>query len=206
MRRRGRPPRRATRLERVAAAYLGTRIIRTDFKGPLHGWKIVDLSRVLGGPYYTQFWGDLGARIIKVEPPQGDETRDWGPPFKDGQGAYFRGVNRNKQSVGLDLSKPWGREVLLCLLEDADASIENFKSGSMEKWNLGYHEVLKLRFSLLIHCHITGFGPDGPFGWLPGATVPWRKPCASLSASTAMNGPGPRISRFSQIEIGRAHV
>lgn len=155
----------------------------TDYKGPLSGWKIIDLSRVLGGPYCTQFLGDLGARIIKIEPPQGDETRDWGPPFKDEQSAYFSGINRNKESVGLDLSRPEGREVLLRLLENADASIENFKPGTMEKWNLGYEEVLKPRFPRLVHCHITGFGPDGPLGGFPGYDAVLQAICGLISVN-----------------------
>lgn len=155
----------------------------TEYKGPLSGWKIIDLSRVLGGPYCTQFLGDLGARIIKIEPPQGDETRDWGPPFKDGQSAYFSGVNRNKESLGLDLSRPEGREVLLRLLEDADASIENFKPGTMEKWNLGYEDVLKPRFPRLVHCHITGFGSDGPLGGFPGYDAVAQAMCGLISVN-----------------------
>ena len=163
---------------------------KAEFKGPLHGWKIVDLSRVLGGPYCTQLLGDLGAHIIKVEPPQGDETRDWGPPFKDGQSAYFSGVNRNKQSLGLDLSRPEGREVLLRLLEDADASIENFKPGTMEKWGLGYDDVLKARFPKLIHCRITGFGPDGPLGGYPGYDAVAQAMCGLISVNgSAESGP-----------------
>ena len=163
---------------------------KTDFKGPLQGWKIVDLSRVLGGPYCTQLLGDLGARIIKIEPPQGDETRDWGPPFKDELSAYFSGVNRNKESLGLDLSRPEGREVLLRLLEDADASIENFKPGTMEKWGLGYDEVLKPRFPKLIHCRITGFGPDGPLGGYPGYDAVAQAMCGLISVNgSAESGP-----------------
>lgn len=136
--------------------------------GALAGWTVIDLTRVLGGPYCTQLLGDMGARIIKVEPPQGDETRDWGPPFKDGESAYFTGVNRNKASLGLDLSKPRGREVLLRLLADADVLIENFKTGTLEKWGLGYDETLREKFPRLIHCRITGFGGDGPLGGFPG--------------------------------------
>jgi crotonobetainyl-CoA:carnitine CoA-transferase CaiB-like acyl-CoA transferase len=98
--------------------------------GALSGIKIVDLARVLGGPYCTQMLADHGADVIKIEPPQGDETRDWGPPFlSDGTSAYFSGVNRNKQSIGLDLSKPQGREVLLRLLADADVG-EVSKAGA----------------------------------------------------------------------------
>ncbi len=130
--------------------------------------KIIDLSRVLGGPYCSQILGDHGADIVKVEPPQGDETRDWGPPFHDDDASYFIGVNRNKRSMGLDLAKQPGREVLLRLLEEADVLLENYKPGTMEKWGLGYHEVLSARFPKLIHARVSGFGTDGPFGGYPG--------------------------------------
>jgi formyl-CoA transferase len=112
---------------------------------------------------------DHGAEVIKLEPPQGDEVRDWGPPFDSaGDASYFVGVNRNKRSVGLDLSKPAGKEVLLRLLEGADVLVENFKPGSMEKWGLGYEQVLSKRFPRLIHCRVSGFGGEGPLGGFPG--------------------------------------
>lgn len=135
--------------------------------GALAGVKVVDLSRVLGGPYCTQMLADHGAEVIKVEPPQGDETRDWGPPFKDGLSAYFSGINRNKRSIGLDIARPEGRAVLLRLLEGADVLIENFKAGTMEKWGIGY-EQLSATFPRLIHARITGFGSEGPLGGFPG--------------------------------------
>lgn len=141
----------------------------TTAHGALDGVLVIDLTRVLGGPYCTQILGDHGAEIVKIEPPQGDEVRDWGPPFDDGRDAsYFIGVNRNKRSLGLDLSKPEGALVLLRLLERADVLIENYKPGSMERWGLGYEEVLKDRFPRLVHCRISGFGADGPMGGLPG--------------------------------------
>ena len=127
----------------------------------------MDLTRVLGGPLCTQILADHGAEVIKVEPPQGDETREWGPPFKQGLSSYYAGVNRNKRSMALDLRTEKGREVLIRLLEGADVLVENFKTGTMEKWGIGY-EVLKDRFPGLIHCRITGFGADGPFGGFPG--------------------------------------
>lgn len=137
--------------------------------GTLAGIKVVDCTRVLGGPYCTQMLGDHGAEIIKIEPPQGDEVRDWGPPFDDGRDAsYFLGVNRNKRSLALDLSTDRGKEVLLRLLEEADVLVENYKPGSMEKWGLGYEEVLKERFPKLVHCRVSGFGADGPYGGFPG--------------------------------------
>jgi formyl-CoA transferase len=137
--------------------------------GALAGLRVVDLTRVLGGPYCTMVLSDHGAEVIKLEPPQGDEVRDWGPPFNtDGDASYFVGVNRNKRSVGLDLSKPAGKEVLLRLLEGADVLVENFKPGSMEKWGLGYEAVLSKRFPRLIHCRVSGFGGEGPLGGFPG--------------------------------------
>lgn len=135
--------------------------------GALTGIKVIDLSRVLGGPFATQLLADHGADVIKLEPPQGDEVRDWGPPFHDEDAAYFIGINRNKRSVGLDLSKEEGREVLLKLLEEADVLIENFKPGAMEAWGIGY-DTLKERFPRLIYCKISGFGNDGPLGGFPG--------------------------------------
>jgi crotonobetainyl-CoA:carnitine CoA-transferase CaiB-like acyl-CoA transferase len=134
----------------------------------LTGLRVIDLSRVLGGPFCTQILADHGADVIKVEPPQGDETRGWGPPFKDGTASYFIGINRNKRGIALDLSQEKGRTVLFRLLERADVLIENFKTGTLERWGMGYEEVLKARFPRLIHARISGFGADGPLGGLPG--------------------------------------
>jgi crotonobetainyl-CoA:carnitine CoA-transferase CaiB-like acyl-CoA transferase len=136
--------------------------------GALAGLKVIDLTRVLGGPYCTMILSDHGAEVIKVEPPQGDEVRDWGPPFHDGDASYFIGINRNKRSIALDIGKPDGKAVLLRLLQGADVLIENFKPGSMEKWGLGYQQDLAPQFPRLIHCRISGFGADGPLGGLPG--------------------------------------
>lgn len=135
--------------------------------GALSGIKVVDLSRVLGGPYCTQALADHGAEVIKLEPLTGDETRGWGPPFDGDLAAYFKGVNRNKLSLAVDLSAAQGKDVLIRLLEEADVLVENFKPGTLERWGLGY-DTLKTRFPGLIHCSITGFGADGPLGGLPG--------------------------------------
>ena len=135
--------------------------------GALDGLRVVDLSRVLGGPLATQYLADHGADVIKIEPPRGDETRDLGPPFRDdGTAAYFVGVNRNKRSMALDLRKTPARAVVLRLLEDADVLVENFRSGTMERWRLGY-ETLAETFPRLIYCRISGFGDDGPYGGAP---------------------------------------
>ncbi|OLF56611.1 CaiB/BaiF CoA transferase family protein [Pseudomonas chlororaphis] len=136
--------------------------------GALHGLKVIDLSRVLGGPYCTQALADHGADVIKLEPLSGDETRGWGPPFEGADAAYFRGVNRNKRGIAVDLARPEGIELLMHLLEDADVLIENFKPGTLERWGIGYAEVLSQRFPALIHCAVSGFGSDGPLGGLPG--------------------------------------
>lgn len=136
--------------------------------GCLTGIRVIDISRVLAGPSCTQILADHGAEVIKVEPPMGDDTRSWGPPFKDGAASYYMGVNRNKRALVLDLSIPAGREVLFDLLANADVLVENFKTGTMEKWGLDFDEVLSKRFPRLVHCRITGFGADGPLGGLPG--------------------------------------
>ena len=152
--------------------------------GALAGWRVVDLSRILGGPLCGQILGDHGAEVIKVEPPHGDDTRGWGPPFQDGESAYYTGLNRNKRSISLDLSRAQGREVLLRLLEGADVLLDNFKIGTMEGWGLGYEEVLKERFPRLIYCRISGFGADGPYGGLPG----YDGVAQALSGLMSVNG------------------
>src|ERR1700743_1783227 len=135
--------------------------------GARAGFGGVDFTRVLGGPYCTQILADHGANVIKVEPPAGDEVRDWGPPFHDEDAAYFVGINRNKRSVGLDLASVGGRAVLMKLLEGADVLIENFKPGTVDKWGIG-NDILREKFPRLVHCRISGFGADGPRGGNPG--------------------------------------
>ncbi len=153
-------------------------------RGALSGIRVIDLSRVLGGPYCTQILGDHGAEVIKIEPPQGDETRDWGPPFRDDAASYYVGVNRNKRTLALDLARPAGRTVLLRLLEGADVLIHNFKSGTMERWGLGYRQILAERFPRLIYCEVTGFGGDGPLGALPG----YDAAVQAMSGMMSING------------------
>lgn len=136
--------------------------------GSLDGIKVVDLSRVLAGPLCTQMLADHGAEVIKVEPPSGDETRGWGPPFlREGTSAYFTGLNRNKQNVVLDLSSDFGREALRRLLVEADVLVENFKAGTLAKWGFADEQLAELN-PRLVHARITGFGVDGPKGGVPG--------------------------------------
>ncbi len=111
--------------------------------GSLANLRVIDASRVLGGPYAGQILADHGADVVKLEPPAGDETRGWGPPFLGDAASYFLGLNRNKRGIAVDLSQEMGRELLLALLEDADVLIENFKTGTMERWGLGQDELAR---------------------------------------------------------------
>ncbi len=132
--------------------------------GALDGIIVVDLSRVLAGPYATMLLGDLGARVIKVEQPgRGDDTRRWGPPFTpNGESAYFLCANRNKESVTLDLKHPGGSAIAREMISRADIVVENFKVGGMAALGLGY-EDLKATNPGLIYCSITGYGQTGPY-------------------------------------------
>lgn len=136
--------------------------------GPLQNVKVLDLTRVLAGPYATMLLGDAGAEVIKVEPPRGDETRQWGPPWPGGESSYFVGINRNKRSLALDLSGEAGRGILLRLAEQSDVLIENYKVGTLERWGLGYEAVLRQRNPGLVYANITGFGRTGPYASRPG--------------------------------------
>ena len=147
----------------------------TDQPGPLDGIRVLDLSRVLAGPFCTQMLADLGAEVIKVERPAvGDETRTWGPPYvKDPEGAdttesaYYLCANRNKRSITVDFSQPRGVVLVKRLLERCDVLVENFKVGGLSKFGLGY-EQLREEFPRLVYCSITGFGQTGPYAHRPG--------------------------------------
>lgn len=159
-------------------------VLPTTAGGALAGLRVIDLTRVLGGPYGTQILGDHGADVIKVEPPQSDETRAWGPPFAEGTSGYFLNVNRNKRGIVLDLREEADRDILKSLLADADVLVENYKPGTLERWGLGYEDVISKRFPRLIHCRISGFGSDGPLGGLPG----YDAVVQALAGLMAVNG------------------
>lgn len=141
----------------------------TDHRQLLEGVRVLDLSRVLAGPYCTMMLGDLGADIIKIEAPVlGDDTRRWGPPFaKGGESAYFLCVNRNKRSLTLNLKTEQGLEILKRLVRTSDILVENFRVGTMQKWGLDYEALQELHPGL-IYCTITGYGYSGPYMDLPG--------------------------------------
>jgi len=135
---------------------------------PLSGIKVLDLSRVLAGPYCSMMLGDLGADVIKVERPgAGDDTRQWGPPEAGGEAAYYLCVNRNKRSITVDLKAPEGREIILALARRSDILLENYKVGTLDKMGLGYEDLRKENPGL-IYCSITGFGLNGPYKDKPG--------------------------------------
>lgn len=128
---------------------------------PLESVRVLDLSRVLAGPYCTMMLGDLGAEVVKVKQPGiGDETRRWGPPWVAGESAYYLSVNRNKQGITLDLKQQEGRDIALALAARSDVLVENFRVGVLEELGLGY-EVLSALHPRLIYCSISGYGPDG---------------------------------------------
>lgn len=148
----------------------------------LTGLRVLDLSRVLAGPLCAQMLADHGADVVKVEPPDGDESRRFGPPLDErGEVAYFGALNRGKRSIAVDLSRPAGRAVLERLLADADVLVENFLPGTMEKWGLGYDATLAARHPRLIYCSVSGFGADGPLGGLPGYDAVLQAICGLMS-------------------------
>jgi crotonobetainyl-CoA:carnitine CoA-transferase CaiB-like acyl-CoA transferase len=141
---------------------------RAPAVGALSGVRVIDLTRVFAGPMCTQLLGDHGADVIKIEPPQGDETRDWGVPGADDVSSYFWGLNRSKRTLALDLRLPAARSVLLRLLDGADVLVDNFKAGTLEAWGLGFDDVLGARFARLVHLTISGYGRTGPLAGQPG--------------------------------------
>jgi crotonobetainyl-CoA:carnitine CoA-transferase CaiB-like acyl-CoA transferase len=165
----------------------------TSGSGSLAGLRVVDASRILGGPYCGQVLGDHGADVLKIEPPQGDDTRGWGPPFNAaGVASYYMGLNRNKRLMTLDLADASGRDRLLALLGEADVLIENFKTGTLEKWGIGWDELSR-RFPRLIHCRVSGYGADGPLGGLPGYDAALQAQCGLMSVNGETGGEPLRV-------------
>ena len=138
------------------------------FAGALAGLKVLDLTRVLAGPFCTMILGDMGAEVIKVEQPgRGDDTRAWGPPFQGTESAYFLGVNRNKRGMTLNLKEKRGQEILRTLIRQSDVVIDNFKSGTLAGWGFD-RAFFEKEAPHVIQCSITGYGSRGPKGTLPG--------------------------------------
>jgi crotonobetainyl-CoA:carnitine CoA-transferase CaiB-like acyl-CoA transferase len=163
--------------------------------GPLSNIRVLDLTRVLAGPWATQMLADFGAEVIKIEKPgEGDDTRGWGPPFianpdgTRGDAAYFLSANRGKQSVAIDMAKPAGQKLIRALAAKSDIVIENFKVGGLKKYGLDY-ESLKLVSPRLIYCSITGFGQDGPYANRAGYDFMIQGMAGSMSITGEPDGP-----------------
>ncbi|CAH1238832.1 SUGCT [Branchiostoma lanceolatum] len=138
---------------------------------PLSGIRVLDLTRVLAGPFATMILGDLGAEVIKVERPDtGDDTRSWGPPFCGTESAYFLSVNRNKKSIAVNLKDPNGAKIIKQLAEKSDVLVENYLPGKLDEMGLGYHH-LRDSSPHLIYCSVTGYGSDGPYAKRAGYDV-----------------------------------
>ena len=160
---------------------------------PLDGVTVLDFTRVLSGPYCTMLLADMGARVIKIEHPgRGDDTRAWGPPFVNGESAYFLSINRNKESLTLDLKHPGVKPVLDRLLEHADVLVENFRPGAMERLGLGY-DAVAARYPRLVYCSISGFGQTGPRRTEPGYDAVIQGEGGLMSITGAAGGPPFRL-------------
>lgn len=156
--------------------------------------RVLDLSRVLAGPYCTMLLGDLGAEVIKVEVPgKGDDTRQWGPPFNsEGDSAYYLSINRNKKSITLNLKTEQGQHILRQLIAKSDVLIENFKAGTLEKWGLSYETLQTIRPGL-IYCTITGFGYSGPYKDRPGYDFIIQALGGLMSITGPVEGPPSKV-------------
>lgn len=159
----------------------------------LDGIRVLDLTRVLSGPYCTMILGDLGARVIKVEQPgSGDDTRRWGPPFVQGESAYFMSVNRNKESVTLNFKDADGRAILERLIAQADVLVENFRPGTLEKLGLG-HAAVRAKHPRLIYCSVSGFGQTGPRSREAGYDAVMQAEGGLMSITGGADGPSFRL-------------
>jgi crotonobetainyl-CoA:carnitine CoA-transferase CaiB-like acyl-CoA transferase len=151
--------------------------------------RVVDLTRILAGPYCTQALADAGADVVKVEEPRkGDDTRGWGPPFVNGESCYFLSVNRGKRSLALDLKEAEGRELLWRLVERADVVVENFRPGTLDRMGFSY-EAVRARNPRLVYASISGYGPDGPWGGRPGYDAVLQGETGLMSITGATDGP-----------------
>src|SRR6187399_1214716 len=160
---------------------------------PLDDMFVVDLSRILSGPVCTMLLADMGAQIIKVEPPPwGDDSRKWGPPFVGGMSTYFQSVNRNKKSLGLNLQSEAGRQILWKLIERADILIENFKPGVLDRLGFGYEAVSKRRPEI-VYCSISGFGQTGPYRTRPGYDVVAQGESGLMDLTGFPDGPPAKV-------------
>jgi len=155
----------------------------------LEGIKVLDLSRALAGPYCTMMLADMGAEVIKLEMPgRGDDSRSWGPPFVEGESAYFMSINRNKKSITLNMKSDKSTEIIHKLIKQSDVLVENFRPGAMERLGLGYEQV-KAMNPRIVYCSISGFGQDGPYRMLPGFDQVLQGMGGLMSITGELGGP-----------------
>jgi crotonobetainyl-CoA:carnitine CoA-transferase CaiB-like acyl-CoA transferase len=160
---------------------------------PLEGIRVVDLTRILAGPYCTQALADAGADVVKVEQPgKGDDTRGWGPPFVEGESCYFLAVNRGKRSLTLNLKDPRGRAILERLLDGADVLVENFRPGTLAELGYSDGEVAR-RWPRVVYASISGYGADGPWGGRPGYDAVVQGEGGLMSITGQPHGPPLRV-------------
>jgi formyl-CoA transferase len=166
---------------------------RMNMGGLLQSVRVLDLSRVLAGPYCAMLLGDLGAEVIKLERPgAGDDTRHWGPPFVGGESAYYLCCNRNKKSITLDLKSPAGRDLALRLAAESDVVLENFVPGTLERLGLGYDQLRSANSGIVL-CSITGFGQTGPYRDLPGYDIIVQGMAGIMSITGEPGGPPMKV-------------
>lgn len=168
---------------------------------PLHGVRVVDISSSYAAPTTSMYLGDMGAEVIKIEPVRGDDARGWGPPFVNGEAAWFLSVNRNKQSLCLDIRQPEGRALLFQLLASADVFIENLNPSKLESHGLGL-ATLAQRFPKLVICAMSGFGLDGPDAGLPGYDLIAQARSGMMSVTGADDTPQRVSTALSDVAAG----
>jgi len=162
-------------------------------KKPLSGIKVVDLSRFIAGPYCTMKLGDMGAEVIKIETPgRGDDSRALGPPFIEGESAYYLSFNRNKKSLTLNLREEESQKILRDLIAGADVLVENFRMGVTEKMGLTYEDVKKIKEDI-IYCSITGYGHNSPYKQKPSFDVMIQAEAGLMSITGFPEGPPQRV-------------
>ena len=161
--------------------------------GALEGIRVLDLTRILAGPYATMMLADLGAEVIKIEiPGRGDDTRGWGPPFVEGESTYFMSINRNKKSLTLDMKSEKGKEVLTKLVKRSDVVAENFRPGTMEKLGFGYERLREIN-PRIVYASVSGFGHTGPLAKRPGYDVVIQGEGGVMSLTGAADGPPAKV-------------
>jgi crotonobetainyl-CoA:carnitine CoA-transferase CaiB-like acyl-CoA transferase len=160
---------------------------------PLHDVRVIDLTRILAGPYATMILGDLGADVVKIERPgHGDDTRHWGPPFVGDTASYYTAVNRNKRSIAIDLKHEQGRELVLQMLGDADVVVSNFRPGVMDRLGLGQAQLAQT-FPGLIRCSITGHAPDDPRAQQPSVDLVIQAETGLMDLTGQADGPATKV-------------